>query len=151
MDDLEAAKRRLKTKNLSLVFVKSSKVIFETDMEGLFGFLKAIDKSGVNLAAASVADRIIGKAAALLCVHSKVKAAFAVTLSTGGLRVLENHQIHCEYENLVPSILNLQQTDQCPFERLVEDVTNPEEAYRSIRHACEGPRAGGTTPPRNSK
>jgi hypothetical protein len=135
MDDLEAAKQRLKTENLSLVFFKNSKAIFETEREGLFGFLEAIEKLKADLAEASVADRIIGKAAALLCTYSKVKAAYAVTLSEGGLRVLQKQQILYEYENLVPLILNAKQTDQCPFERLVENVSNPREAYRKIRQA----------------
>jgi hypothetical protein len=136
MDDLEAAKQRLKAKNLSLVFFKNSKVIFETDREDLFGFLEAIEELEADLAEASIADRIIGKAAALLCAYSKVKAAYAVTLSEGGLRVLQKQRILCEYENLVPLILNTKQTDQCPLERLVESVNNPREAYRKIRQAC---------------
>jgi hypothetical protein len=136
MDDLEAAKQRLKMKNLNLVFFKNSKAIFETDRGGLFGFLEAIEEREADLAEASVADRVIGKAAALLCAYSQVKAAYAVTLSEGGLRVLEKQHILCEYENLVPLILNAKQTDQCPFERLVENVDNPREAYRNIRQAC---------------
>jgi hypothetical protein len=136
MDDLEAAKQRLKTENLSLVFFKNSKVIFETDRGGLFGFLEAIEELEAGLAEASVADRIIGKAAALLCAYSEVKAAYAVTLSEGGLRVLQKQHILCKYENLVPLILNAKQADQCPLERLVENVNNPREAYWKIRQAC---------------
>ena len=136
MDDLDAAKQRLKTKNLSLVFAKNSKVIFETDREGLLGFLEAISELRDDLAETSVADRIIGKAAALLCTYSRVKAAFAVTLSDGGLSVLRDNQILYEYGKLVPSIHNLERTDQCPFEKLVENVSNPKEAYRVITLAC---------------
>ena len=137
MDDLDASKQRLRTRNLSLVFVKNSKVIFETDRGGLLGFLEAISELRDDLAEASVADRIIGKAAALLCAYSRVKAAFAVTLSDGGLSVLRDNHIPCEYGELVPSIHNLERTDQCPFEKLVENVNNPKEAYQMITLACK--------------
>ncbi len=135
MDDLEQAKRALKDKNLSLVFVKNSQIIFETDAEGLAGFLQAIDTLG-RLSGSSVADRVIGKAAALLCAYSKVKATFAITLSRSGLETLKTHNIRSEFENLTPTILNMKKSDKCPFEKLVENVKAPVEAYEKIRRFC---------------
>lgn len=136
MDDLETAKQRLKDKKLSLVFVKNSKPIFETNTEGLVGFLQAIEKLSDNLSGASVADKIVGNAAALLCAYSNVKAAFAVTLSKSGLEILNTYNVRCEFENLVPTILNMKKTDKCPFEKLVENTTNPKEAYEKIKRLC---------------
>jgi len=136
MDDLAIAKQRLKDKELSLVFVKNSKLIFETKKEGLSGFLQALKEYNGALSEASVADKIIGQAAALLCVYSKAKAAFAITLSQGGLEILNTHQIHIEFEDLTPTILNLKKTDQCPFEKLVENVTEPRRAYEKIKRFC---------------
>ncbi len=136
MDDLEIAKQILKDKKLSLVFVKNSKSIFETDMRGVGGFLKAIEKLDNCLLGGSVADRIVGKATALLCAYSSVKAVFAVTMSQSGLETLKSYSILCEFENLVPSILNTEKTDKCPFEKLVEEMTNPRQAYKKIRQFC---------------
>lgn len=136
MDDLEIAKQRLKDKNLNLVFVKSSKPVFETKTEGLNGFLQAIKELGGNLSGASVADKIIGKAAALLCAYSNVAAIFTVTLSKGGLEILKTYDIRCEFENLVPTILNVKKTDKCPLEKLVANITNSEEAYEKISQFC---------------
>lgn len=136
MDDLRVAKQVLKDKRLSLVFVKDSQSIFETDMGGVDGFLKAIEKLDNYLLGASVADRIVGKATALLCAYSSMKAVFAVTVSKSGLEALKSYSIPCEFENLVPSILNTERTDKCPFEKLVEDITNPKQAYKSIMQFC---------------
>lgn len=136
MDDLRVAKQVLKDKRLSLVFVKDSQSIFETEMGGVDGFLKAIEKLDNYLLGASVADRIVGKATALLCAYSSMKAVFAVTVSKSGLEALKSYSIPCEFENLVPSILNTERTDKCPFEKLVEDITNPKQAYKSIMQFC---------------
>ena len=139
MDDLEVAKQRLKDKKLSLVFVKNSQATFETNMEGLGGFLQAIEELNGNLSGASVADKTIGKAAAFLCAYSNVKAAFAVTMSHSGLEVLKMYNIRCEFENFVTIILNLNKTDKCPFEKLVENTSDFGEAYEKIRQFCRNP------------
>jgi hypothetical protein len=136
MDDLEIAKQRLKNKELNLVFIKNSELVFETKKEGLAGFLQAIEECNGALAATSVADKVIGKAAAFLCIYSKVKAAFAITLSQGGREILNTGNIYIEFENLTPTILNLKKTDQCPFEKLVENITEPETAYKEIKRFC---------------
>ena len=140
MDDLTVARQRLKDKKLSLVFVKDSQVAFETKTEGFAGFLQAIERLNGDLSGASVADKIVGKAAALLCAYSNLCAVFAVTLSKSGFEVLNKHDIRCEFITLVSTILNLKKTDKCPFEKLVEDVNDPRKAYLKIRRFCHPKR-----------
>jgi hypothetical protein len=82
---------------------------------------------------ASVADRIVGRAAALLCVYCGVKAVYAVVLSDGGERVLKENSVSLEFESLVPSILNRQRTETCPFEKIVSTVSDGEEAYEKLK------------------
>jgi len=133
MDDLQVAKEKLKRGESTLVFVKYSIPIYETDIGGLGGFLKAIDELGNKLSGASVADRVVGKAAALLCAHSNVVAAYAITMSESGLKVLKENSIPFEFETLTPMILNMKKTGQCPFEKLVGDTSNPDTAYSQIK------------------
>lgn len=133
MDDLQVAKEKLKRGESALVFVKYSIPIYETDIGGLGGFLKAIDELGNQLSGASVADRVVGKAAALLCAHSNVVAAYAITMSESGLKVLKENNIPFEFETLIPMILNMKKTGQCPFEKLVGDTSNSDTAYSQIK------------------
>ncbi len=135
MNDLEIAKQRLKSKKLNLVFVRNSTIIFETNTEGLSGFLQAIEKLNSDLQDASVADKIMGKAAALLCAYSNIKATFAQTLSQSGSKILKTHNIYYEFETLVPTILNQEKTNKCPFEKLVKNTNNPKKAYRKIKQS----------------
>ena len=72
--DLELAKQKLTKNNLSLVIVKNGQTVFETKKQGVSGFLQAIETLDQNLAGASVADKIVGVAAAMLCVYSKVSS-----------------------------------------------------------------------------
>ena len=131
--DLEFAKLKLIEEDLSLVIVKNGKVIFETKKQGISGFLQAIEKLDKNLVAASAADKIVGVAAAMLCVYAGVNSVFALTISEEGIRVLEDNNIACLFEKKVSNILNRNKTDVCPFEKLAMDSGTVEEAYVKLK------------------
>ena len=133
MLDLTLAKLRLKEKNLTLSIVKGGKVLFETQSHGIIGLLQAIEKLGKELIESSVADKIVGRAAALLCAYSGVASVFAVTISEEGRRALEDNHVFYQFENRVPNILNYKRTDLCPFEKLTAGLANPKEAYEQIK------------------
>jgi len=134
--DLDFAKQRLDQKNRSLVIAKSGRVLFETEAHGISGVLEAIKKLENNMAGSSVADRIVGKAAALLFVYSGVVAVFAVTASDRGIEVLKGYNIFHEFKKRVPRILDLKKVDICPFEKLVAKISDPEEAHEELRARC---------------
>jgi len=134
MLNVEVARHQLLEKGLSLVIAKDGSILFETEQSGVSGFLLAIEKFGKEkLRGTSVADRIVGRAAALLCVYCGVKAVYAIVLSDGGKRVLEENGVIFEFENLVPSILNRQKTGTCPFEKIVSTVSDGEEAFKRLK------------------
>jgi len=134
--DLNLAKQRLKLKDLALVIAKNGKVLFETELHGISGLLNAIEQHKKTMQGSSVADKILGRAAALLFAYSGVVAAFAVTASSGGIQVLKDHKIFLEYEKRVPSILNYEKIDVCPFEKLTANILNPQEAYKVLKGRC---------------
>ncbi|PVX25041.1 MAG: hypothetical protein CW691_05715 [Candidatus Bathyarchaeum sp.] len=131
--DLEIAKLKLIEKNLSLVIVKKEKIIFETKKQGVSGFLQAIETLNQDLIEASVADKIVGVAAAMLCVYAGVSSVFALTVSEGGIRMLEDNNILCIFEKKVSNILNRNKTDVCPFEKRAIASGNAEEAYVNLK------------------
>jgi hypothetical protein len=133
MQDLEIAKKRLSEKSLTLSIVKNGEIIFETVSNGISGFLEAIEKFGDGLEGASVADRVTGKAIALLCVYAKVKAVYAIILSKGAKSVFEKHAVYHEWENLVENILDINKAGICPFEKLATEISNPKDGYRKLK------------------
>jgi len=134
--DLSLAKHSLSQKNLSLVVAKRGRVLFETESHGISGLLKAIDQLKDDMAGSSVADRVVGRAAALLLVYSGVVAVFADTISEGGIDVLKNNDIFQEFGRRVPSILDSRKADVCPFEKLVAKFSEPRQAYEKLKASC---------------
>lgn len=133
MDDIELAKQKLKEDKVSLVIVKDLHLLFETKAEGIHGLIRAIEELKNNLTGASVADIIVGKAAAFLCAYANITSVYAITMSEKGLEVLRKHGLSHNFETLVPTILSRDKSCKCPLEKLVEDVTETEEAYGRIK------------------
>lgn len=137
--DLDISKRELKEKKFNLVVAKKGNIIFESKTSGIKGLLYAIEKLSKRLTGSTVADKIMGRASAMLCVYSQVKAVFAITISEEGKKVLEENNIVCQFEECVPNILNQQRTDMCPFEKLVIHIKTPEEAYENLKFLISTP------------
>jgi hypothetical protein len=137
MSDLQTAKKLLFQKNLTLVIVKDGKVLFETDSPRISGFIKAIDSISAELKGASVADRVVGKAVALLCVYSGIHDVYAEVLSRKAKIMLEQNGIAFEYKEIVDTVLNPDKTDMCPLEKVAENISNPKDSYAAFKAAQE--------------
>jgi formylmethanofuran dehydrogenase subunit E len=142
LNDIELAKKNLKEKSLNLSIVNKGKVIFEAASTGISGFLEAIEKIGNELSGASVADRVAGKAIALLCVHAKIRAIYAETMSKAAKAVFEDYAIYHEWNVLIDNVCGANGTI-CPFEKLAMEISNPQNAYErlkalslSVKYAC---------------
>src|SRR5659263_571453 len=129
MNDLELAKNQLYTKNLTLALAKNGKILLETNAHRISGFIGAIEKFNGELTGASVADRVAGKAIALLCVYSQISHVYAEVISKKAKILLEENKISVEFRELVENVLDLNKTGMCPFEKLAADIPDPKESY----------------------
>jgi len=132
-EDLELAKKKLHEKGLTLVIVKDSRVLFESRAHGVSAFLEALDKFWDKMRGTSVADKVIGKAIALLCIYAKVRAVYSSTISVKAKQIFENHNVHFEWDTLVEKILDAHGGDVCPFEKAIMEIDNPKEAYEKLK------------------
>jgi hypothetical protein len=142
MNDLDTAKSRLYKEELTLAIVKNGEVLFETGSHRISGFLGAIEQLGVRLEGASVADRVAGKAIALLCVYAKIREVYTEVLSRKAKAVFEENGIPCEWKELVDNILDSNRTGICPFEKAAADISDPERAYAAFKALLQSFKAG---------
>ena len=132
-DDLDLAKRTLREEDLSLAVAKNGRVLFRSKSHGVSDLLAMISDIGRLAEGSSLADSIIGRAAALLCVYSKIVAVYGANMSEGALSVLKANEIKCEYGTLVPKILNRRKDDICPFDKAVLGTNDPNIALDRLR------------------
>lgn len=133
MEDLQIAKNRLSEKGLTLSIVKEKQILFETGSHGISGFLKAIEELGEGLNKASAADKVVGKAVALLCVWAGIDAVYASVMSRKARELFEENTVYAEWNELVETIVGNCMSTTCPFERLAARITDPAEAYKKIK------------------
>ena len=137
MQDLEIAKKQLYEKDLTLAIVKNGTVLFQTDSHRISGFVGAIEKFGAQLNGASVADRVAGKALAMLCVYAGIRQVYAEVLSKKAQAVFEDNQILFEWKEIVDNVLDMNKAGVCPFEKVAVDIADPKESYGAFKALLE--------------
>lgn len=77
----------------------------------------------------SVADKIVGKASAMLLALSGAKEVKTIVLSKSGKDILDKYKIAYTYEQLVDYIVNRKGDGMCPMEETVKDIDDLDLAY----------------------
>ena len=139
--DLENCKAILENENLTCVVKQGDKVLKTTD-RGIKPFMQWIE-SGENLRGAVAADKVVGKAAAMLFVLLGVGEIYAVVMSRSAKKILDGHGIKYSCGEEVEYIINRKKDGMCPMEKAVMDIDDPAEAPKKIKETIEKMRKGG--------
>jgi len=131
--DLELAKTILQTQNKALVLVKNRRVLGTGERKGVADLLALAEQLGEEARGTALADRVMGKAAAMVARSMGVASVYALLVSEPARETLARGGVPLEYEQLVPTILNEKGDGPCPLERLVVAIEDPEEAVRVLR------------------
>ena len=124
----EIAKQQLNTH--SLVVVKDGRTSVY-DGRGIKPVVDYLEKD--NFDGAFVADKVIGKASALLLVYGKVQEVYTPVISKPAVKVFEDNNVKYSADKIVDNIINRTGTDLCPMEKKVQNIDNPKRAYKLFR------------------
>ncbi len=106
--------------------------IFTTDRRGIAPLLELAEQ-GKDLSGYSAADKIVGKAAALLYVLTGVEEVYSEVMSRPAAEVLKLNGVKYSCDKLVDYIVNRKGDGMCPMERTVENISDPATAARALR------------------
>lgn len=81
---------------------------------------------------AAAADKVVGKAAAMLFVLLRVKSLYAEVITETAKAVLEAQGIECVYGTLVERLIDAD-GKVCPSELAVENVVDPSDAPAALK------------------
>ena len=129
MTDIEIAINNLNGHSICLC---RSGRIFTDDGRGISPMIRFIDENK-DLCGYSVADVIVGKAAAILFVKAGISAVHGKVMSESGKAYLESHSIPCTYDILTKRIINHHGTDICPMEKTVAEIDDAEAGYIALK------------------
>jgi hypothetical protein len=124
--------RELEETGNCLMIYADEELIFKSKSKGIRPHLEAIDELGDKLHGSLMVDKIVGRAAALLILYSKASKVQAQVLSEPGKQIFDECKIDYYYVDLVPHIKLEDGRIFCPFERMVQGISDPKEAYYAI-------------------
>lgn len=132
MTDLELAKEKFRVDSLAFVIVKDGAVLGTGTRDGIGELIEAMDALGDAGHGASLADKIIGKAVAMVARAAHVRAVYSPLASQAALDTLALDHISLEYDRLVLLILNKHNDGPCPMERLTQPMHDPLQAVAAL-------------------
>ena len=134
-DDAELARATLlSAEGATCVAVRNGETMITCE-RGVKPLLRWISE-GRSFEGWSVADKVVGKAPALLYVQLKPAVVYAIAMSETARDILLANGITCGCEDLVPFIVNRAGDGQCPMDASVTNISDPREAERAIRECA---------------
>ncbi|MBQ5319949.1 MAG: DUF1893 domain-containing protein [Oscillospiraceae bacterium] len=140
MTNLEKAKSILRGSKYTLVLCNGDK-LYTSIKRGVAPMLEFID-NGTDLRGFSAADKVIGKAAAMLFVHAGVVEVYADVISRAAADFLCAKGINFTYNELTDKIINRNGDGICPMEQVTTDINDTDEAIIAIKKRLEELRKG---------
>ena len=120
----------LRREKCSLV-VKNHGIVTTYSKPGVHDLEHLLDHAPEMLHGATIADKVIGKAAAAMVVVGGVKELYAEVLSKKAIPFLEEAGIAYTYGTLVDTIK--EEGDRCQLEKITAPATTPEETVALLR------------------
>ena len=133
MEDIELARSLLEEEKWNLVIVKKGQILFSSRERGVAPLFQAVQNRGKSLHNAAAADRIVGLAVAMLCLHARITSVYASIASQGAIDMLKNKGVTVSSSNIVPHISNYDGTDLCPFEKLAGSCQKPSQLFVALQ------------------
>lgn len=135
--DLVAEMKALVDGGKALVTAKDGVIALVLEGRGLNPIADALEKDAKAFDGAIVWDKIVGRAAAAYYVKAGAAKVFARVMSEDARVYLKTHGVFAQAETCVAKIINREGTDECPMEKAVRDLTDPEQMIKAIGKAMK--------------
>ena len=135
MSDLQRAKELLENGGYTCVILRESKAYYGVK-RGIAPLLEFVD-SGIDFTGFSAADKIVGKAAALLYIKMKLTAVYAEVLSVSAAEILKKNGVEYGYGTLAENIINRKGDGICPMEKAVLNTDDPDTAVTVLKQTLK--------------
>jgi len=138
LKDIELARSVVSNEDISVVVVKYGKIWNKKKGEGLKPLLELIEEMGEDINGSIIGDKILGKASSLLCRYAKAAGVYSPQGTKTGIALLIMGGVPCQIDKMIPFIQNRNGDDVCPFEKMLEGVISPDEAYNILKQKLLG-------------
>ena len=131
MNDIQQA-RKLLEEGHSLAIVNDGVCIYTGKGSWIHPIVEAYEVLGDALHGAAVADRIIGKAAAILCIRGRVGQVYTPIASRAAVEAFTRAGIPMTCDTQVEGIMSRSGTGLCLAEKALMDLEELDEAFYAL-------------------
>jgi len=134
MENWKKKLKILEQAGLSIIIEKNGEIVFQSYDPMLKPLFTCLSEKKFLLKDSIVYDKIVGRAAAYLCIIGRVKKIYAPLASESAIKVLKENNINLQALKTIPLIMNKANTDTCPMEKLATSCNSPEEFYNILEN-----------------
>ena len=127
------ARRMIAGGDVSFVVIRNGEIVHSADGRGVRPVIQLLKTNAELLRGATVVDKIIGKAAAMLLTLGGARRIYGELMSVSAFDYLTPRGIKAEYGRKIDIVSNREGNGICPLERSVKDVDDPQEAYEILQ------------------
>lgn len=136
MELLDKAKQLLMNGNYTFVAI-DDKEVYTSSLHGIAPIMAKVKEESLYFKGYYVADKVIGKSAAMLLIRSQIAGLYAEVLSEHAKKILDEYNIPYFYHSLVPYIINRTKDGMCPMENAVLEINDLEMGYLALQDTLE--------------
>ena len=126
-----SAVQLLRDGQAACVVLRNGEIVRVESGRGVVPMIRLYENSALQ--GAYVADKVVGKAAAMLMTLGGVSGCYALTVSRAALDWFSVYNIPVEYEVCAEYIVNRAGDGMCPMEQTVKDLNDPSEALTALK------------------
>lgn len=124
----------------TLQVYEANKLVFASNRDRLLPLVDYIDRFASNHLNVVIFDKIMGRAAALLCAKANCQEVYSPLGSRLAVKALDKYGIRYHLSEIVPYIQKPNREEMCPMEKLSIGKA-PEEFYELLRNLLSQPQA----------
>ncbi len=124
--------QQLEKSGLSIQIEHDGQIIFQSAEPMLKPLFLCLNEKREEMRGATVMDKIVGLAAAYLCVLGQIGEVFTPLASESAKGFLEDNHIPLQANRIIPQIMNRNSTGPCPMEQLAIAAGSPQQFYLEL-------------------
>lgn len=134
MKDLDRAVCLLQEGDHTCILCRDE-LLLTSQKRGIAPLLELLEAG--ELKDACVADKVIGKAAALLLLLGGAKGVYGKVMSESACRLLTEAGLQVRWDSLTDYVINRRGDGMCPMEQAVQHISDPAQAPALLKAALE--------------
>ncbi len=139
-DALRSAVNLIREGTATCVVIRDNRIVHTSTGAGIDPVIRLYEEGALE--GASVVDKIVGKACAMVLILGGAKSCYGVTMSRSAEAYLKAHRVPAAWDTLVETVANRSGDGVCPMERAVRDLDDPAEGLAALKKKLEELRGG---------